>query len=68
MAGPLQLGVIHTCRQEPVQQALTEQKALSTSFSSFWKLFFTQFEYQLQEINGYMCYSIRHDKVREKNF
>jgi hypothetical protein len=39
MAGPLQLGVIHTCRQEPIQQALTEQKAFSTSFSSFWTLF-----------------------------
>jgi hypothetical protein len=43
MTGPLQLGVIHTCRQEPVQQALTEQKAFSTSFSSFLKLFKTFF-------------------------
>ncbi len=39
MPGPLQLGVIHTCRQEPIQQALTEQKALSTSFFIFLETF-----------------------------
>jgi hypothetical protein len=54
MAGPLQLGVIHTCRQEPVQQALTEKSSLYEFLiflETFQRIFSYQFVYQLQEFN-----------------